>query len=89
MAEPEQNDMIDAILDFKDAEPFSAFYVVMTSGDRYRIESGQTLVELKNQFFYASPRSKKFVFLRKSEIVAVEVEEEVEPTRKAGRRDRR
>ncbi len=72
MAEPEETNLIDAILDLKKAEPFERFRVLMTSGDKYLIESGETLVELRSQFFYASPRSMKFVFLRKAKIVAVE-----------------
>jgi hypothetical protein len=84
MAEPEKVDLIDAILDLKKVEPFAPFRVVMTSGDKYLIESGETLVELRSQFFYASPKTKKFVLLRKAEIVAVEGEEE-----KPHRRSRR
>ncbi len=82
MAEPERTNVVDAILDLKEADPFAPFDVVMTSGDRYRIESGATLVELSTDFFYASPRTKKFVFFRKTEIVAVEGPEEKRPTRR-------
>ncbi len=82
MAEPEHTNIIDAILDLKRAEPFVPFQVVMTSGDKYLIESGETLVDLRTEFFYASPRSKKFVFLRKNQIVAVEQPEQKRPTRR-------
>jgi hypothetical protein len=83
MAEPENTDVVDAILDLKDAEPFVPFRIVMTSGDRYLIESGQNLVELRTEFFYASPRTKRFVLLRKFQIVAVEQEEKrTRPTRR-------
>ncbi len=68
MAEPEETN----ILDHNRADPFAPFRVVMTSGNKYLIESGETFVELRNQFFYASPKSMRFVFLRKAEIVAIE-----------------
>jgi hypothetical protein len=66
MAEPEETNIVDTILDLKRDEPFAPFRVVMSGGDTYLIESGETLVERPNQFFYASPQSKKF------EIVTVE-----------------
>ena len=82
MAEPEHTNVIDTILDLKGHEPFVPFTIVLTSGDRYRIESGANLVELRTDFFYASPRTKKFVFLRKSEIVAIEQQEAKRPVRR-------
>lgn len=84
MAEPEETNIVDAILDAKRADPFIPFHMVMTSGDKYLIESGETLVELRSSFFYASPRTRKFVFLRKAEIVAMEGDE-----RRASRRGSR
>ena len=84
MAEPEHTSIVDTILDLKGQEPFVPFTIILTSRDRYRIESGATLVELCSNFFYASPRTKKFVFLRKSEIVAIEQQEpRRRPRRKA------
>ena len=84
MAEPEHTNVVDTIMDLKRQEPFVPFMIILTSGDRYRIESGETLVVLRSNFFYASPRTKKFVFLRKSEIVAVEQQEpRRRPRRKA------
>jgi hypothetical protein len=85
MAEPEKTNIVDAMLDLKKADPFEPFRVVMISGDKYLIESGETLVELRSEFFYASPRTKKFVLLRKAEIVAVEGDEE-KPRRRPRRR---
>jgi hypothetical protein len=81
-SEPEGTSLIDTILDLKNRDPFVPFSIVMASGDRYVIESGETLVELRQDFFYASPRSKKFVFLRKSQITAVEQPEERRPARR-------
>ena len=82
MAEPEHTNVIDAILDLKAREPFAPFTIVLTSGDRYRIESGANLVELRTEFFYASPRTQRFVFLRKNQIAALEHAEERRPSRR-------
>ena len=76
MAEREQTNVVDAIMDLKRRDPFAPFNIVMTSGDKYTIESGENLVELRTEFFYASPRTSRFVLLRKTQIVAVERPEE-------------
>lgn len=68
----ENGNIVNAILELKDREPFQAFRIVLTSGDRYLIENGDNLVEMKNEFFYALPGGENFVFVRKAEIVAVE-----------------
>jgi len=72
MAERENMNVVSAILDLKSRDPFSPFWIVMTSGDRYLIETAGNLVEMKSEFFYATPGGESFVFLRKSEIVTVE-----------------
>jgi hypothetical protein len=64
--------MLEAIRDLKRREPFQPFVIVLTSGDRYRIENGENLVEMKSEFFYALPGGEKFVFLRMNQIAAVE-----------------
>ena len=68
----ESGNIVGAILDLKGREPFVPFRIILTSGDRFLIENGSNLVELKNEFFYARPGGESFVFLRKAEIVAVE-----------------
>ena len=68
----QNGNIVNAILDLKGREPFHPFRIVLTSGDKYTIESGENLVELRNEFFYATPRGESFVFMRKAEIVAVE-----------------
>ena len=68
----ENGNIVNAILELKDREPFQAFRIVLTSGDKHLIEVGDNLVEMKNEFFYALPDGESFVFLRKAEIVAVE-----------------
>jgi hypothetical protein len=44
----------------------------LTSGDKYLIESGGNLVEMRTELFYVSPRTDKFVFMRKNQLAAVE-----------------
>ena len=72
MAEPGSMNVVSAILELKGRDPFVPFVIVMTSGDKFRIERGENLVEMKTEFFYARPGGESFVFLRKTEIVAVE-----------------
>jgi hypothetical protein len=55
--------IVRAILDLKEREPFERFQIVLTSGDRYVIEQGSNLVEMKTEFFYAFPGGEKFKFL--------------------------
>jgi hypothetical protein len=81
MADSEGMNFVSAILDLKDRQPFAPFNIVLTSGDRYTIQDGGNLVELKSEFFYAPPGGESFVFLRKTEIAAVE-----RPESKARRR---
>ena len=80
-------DVVDVILDHKDQDPFAPFTIVMTSGDRYLIETGKNLVELRTQFFYATPGGERFMYIRKEQIAAVEVSDEATTSpRKARRR---
>jgi hypothetical protein len=77
------HNILDAILELKTREPFVPFRILLTSGDRYLIESGENLVEMKSEYFYARPGGESFVFLRKNQIAAVERPEEKRPRRKA------
>jgi len=70
--EPKDITLMQAIRDLKRREPFQPFAIVLTSGDRYVIENGGNLVEMKTEFFYALPGGEKFVFLRMNQIAAVE-----------------
>jgi hypothetical protein len=64
--------IIEAIRELKERVPFEPFRIVMTSGDKYQIDHGGNLVEMRTQFFYVNPRTDRFVFMRMSEIAAVE-----------------
>jgi hypothetical protein len=84
MAESDKENIIHAISDLKEREPFVPFRIILASGDKYLIESGSNLVEMNSEFFYALPGGESFVFLRKNQIAAVErPEEKRSPRRKA------
>ena len=72
MADSQRMDVISAILDLKNRDPFVPFRIVLTSGDKCLIESGENLVEMVTEFFYATPGGERFAFIRKTQIAAVE-----------------
>ena len=72
MAKRSEITIVDAIRELKDQDPFVPFRIVMASGDKYLIESGANLVEMATQYFYASPSTDRFVFLRMNQIVGIE-----------------
>jgi hypothetical protein len=72
MADAERSNILESIRELKAQTPFSPFSVVVTSGDRYQIESPENLVEMRSELFYAYPNGDKFVLIRISQIVAVE-----------------
>ncbi len=72
MGKRKEINIIDAIRELKEQEPFVPFRIVMASGDKYLIESGGNLVEMATQYFYASPITDRFVFIRMNQIVGVE-----------------
>jgi hypothetical protein len=64
--------IVKAIKELKARDPFVPFRIALTSGDKYLIEHGGKLVEMKSEFFYALPGGEDFVFLRNNQIAAVE-----------------
>jgi pyridoxine/pyridoxamine 5'-phosphate oxidase len=64
---------IDTIKHLKRQEPFVAFRIVLSSGDRYLIENPDALAIATSQLHYY-PRSGMGVHLRLNQIAAVEVE---------------
>jgi hypothetical protein len=78
MAEGREPNILDAIQELKGRDP----YIVVASGDRYRIEAPENLVQMMSEFFYAYPKSDRFVLIRKNQIVAVERNEEKRPRRR-------
>lgn len=82
MADPEESSVVRTIADLKGREPFQPFSIVVASGDRYRIEAPENLVQMKSEFFYALPQSDNFVFIRINQIVAVERLDTKRPVRR-------
>ncbi len=72
MAESEHQSLLENIRELKRREPFAPFQIVVSSGDKYLIENGENLVEMRTEFFYAYPGSDRFVLIRMNQIVAVE-----------------
>ena len=68
----ENGNILDSIRELKAQEPFARFAIVMNSGERYVIEAPQNLVEMRTEFFYACPRSDRFVLMRITQISSVE-----------------
>ena len=83
MADEERSGILKSIRELKNGEPFYPFEIVISSGDRYRIENGENLVEMKSEFFYAFPSGEKFVLIRINQIAAVE---RLGPPRRSRRR---
>ena len=72
MAERDGSNILTAIGDLKERNPFVPFRIVLSSGDKYLIEQPNNLVEMNTEYFYATPGGESFVFLRKNQIAAVE-----------------
>jgi len=72
VAEQDDSNLLSSIRELKDQEPFAPFTIVMTSGDRYRIDAPDNFVEMKAEYFYALPGGEKFVLIRKRQIASVE-----------------
>ena len=62
---------VDTILHMQRREPFNAFEIVMTSGDRYVIDNPDALAVATSQLHYY-PRSGMGIHLRINQIAAVE-----------------
>jgi len=70
--ESDRGNILDAIRELKSKDPFTPFEILLSSGDRYRIEVAENLVPMKTEFFYAYPASDRFTLIRMNQIVAVE-----------------
>jgi hypothetical protein len=85
MSEQNGTNIIDAIGDLKHRQPFAPFRILLTSGDKYLIETGDNLVEMRSEYFYATPGGESFVFLRKNQIAAVQMPERKRASRRRGK----
>ena len=81
MDESKGQSILKSIRELVDQEPFAPFAIVVSSGDRYLIEVPRNFVEMKSEFFYATPKSDRFVLIRMNQIVAVERHEAKRPSR--------
>ena len=60
------------IEELKRHDPFEPFRIVTSSGDKYLIDNPENLVIGDQKIFYCVPRTDSVVYIRKSQIVAVE-----------------
>jgi hypothetical protein len=70
--EKKDGGLLEVIQEYKKREPFERFMIVMSSGDRHVIESGDLMVITPSQIIYAYPKSDRVVFMRISQISSVE-----------------
>jgi hypothetical protein len=73
--------ILDSIRELKSQD--LRFAIVMSSGDRYVIDVPENLVEMKSEFFYAFPKSDRFVLMRMNQIASLERLEGKRPARRA------
>ena len=72
MSEEGRQRFEDGIRELKHKEPFQPFNIVMTSGDRCRVDDPDMLIVGPVEIIYVMPRSGKTYRLRKSQVVAIE-----------------
>jgi len=72
----EQETTLDTIRDLKRREPFTPFLIVMTSGDKYRIEDPDALAIATSQLHYFPRGSGVAIHMRLNQISSVEVNDE-------------
>jgi hypothetical protein len=64
--------MLDELKAHLDREPFSAFRIILTSGDRYEVTSPYQVAIGQTLLFYCFPRSNRTAFLRMNRVAAFE-----------------
>ena len=72
MAKDRRHSFEDTLQELKHKEPFSPFTVIMASGDRYRIEDPDMMINSPVEIIYVVPHSGRVVRLRKTQVVAIE-----------------
>jgi hypothetical protein len=76
MSEEGRQKFEDGIRELKRKDPFQPFNIVMTSGDKCRVDDPDMLIVGPVEIIYVVPRSGKTYRLRKSQVVAIEELEE-------------
>lgn len=69
---PREPSFLETVRELQHKDPYSPFYVITTSGDRYLIEHPNLFVVGETQMYYCFPHSDKWVFIRNNQIVALE-----------------
>ena len=69
--------LLNAIRDLKRRKPFEPFRMVMASGEKYLVENPDNFAFGASEIFYFFPHSDKFVFIKASQIAAIEQFSEV------------
>jgi hypothetical protein len=67
--------MIEQIQEYLDREPFQAFRIVTSSGDRYDVLDPHEVAVAQTYLFYAFHRSDRSAHIRLNQIVALETME--------------
>jgi len=76
MSEDNRQKFDEIITELQHRQPFSAFAIIVSSGDRYLIKDPFSMVNGPSVVFYAESRSGRIVRIRKTEIVALEETEQ-------------
>ncbi|HVX86340.1 MAG TPA: hypothetical protein VH253_16270 [Phycisphaerae bacterium] len=61
-----------SIWELKRKEPFAPFKIVTAGGDKYLIDDPEMMVVGPTEIIYVVPRDEKVIYIRKSQIVALE-----------------
>jgi hypothetical protein len=64
--------MLDDLKEFLDREPFTAFRIVLASGDSYEVTTPYQVAIGRTQLDYYFPRSDRKAVLRPNQIAAFE-----------------
>ena len=64
--------MLDDLKEHLDREPFSAFRIILTSGDSYEVTTPYQVAIGQTTLLYCFPRSDRKAFLRMNQIAAFE-----------------
>ncbi len=67
--------MLATLREMLERQPFVPFQIVMSSGDRVRIEHPELVAIGKDQVIYCFPRSNSLAYLRLSQVVMYQVDE--------------
>jgi hypothetical protein len=64
--------MIETLNEMLIREPFQAFRIVITSGDKYEVTDPLMVTIGETQLFYCYPRSDQVAYIRLNQLAALE-----------------